>query len=159
MRTHGNAKERTARRLLAIAMLAKGMRGVDVAKALGMTPRTIYKWKKLYAEGGEDAILAKPGQGQKPKLTEQQRQDLIGRLLAGPQTEGFSTDVWTSPRIAEVTKRHYNVEYHVNYIPSLMKSLGFSCQKPERQARERDEKAISTWKRKDWPRIKKKRAG
>jgi hypothetical protein len=38
-----------------------------------------------------------------------------------------------------------------------MGSLGFSCQRPERRAIERDEKDIRLWKRVHWPEIKKKR--
>lgn len=33
--------------------------------------------------------------------------------------------------------------------------LGWSCQKPERRALQRDEEAIARWKRYTWPRIKK----
>jgi len=36
-----------------------------------------------------------------------------------------------------------------------MHSLGWSVQKPERRALERDEQQIVRWKREEWPRIKK----
>ena len=45
--------------------------------------------------------------------------------------------------------------YHRDHIGRLLHSLGWSVQKPERRALERDEEAIARWKRKDWPRIKK----
>jgi hypothetical protein len=38
-----------------------------------------------------------------------------------------------------------------------MKSLGFTVQKPERQAQERDNEAVARWIERDWRRIKKKR--
>jgi hypothetical protein len=34
--------------------------------------------------------------------------------------------------------------------------MGWSCQKPERRARERDEEAIAAWRKNDWLRIKKR---
>src|SRR4030067_585429 len=34
---------------------------------------------------------------------------------------------------------------------------GWSCQKPERRARERDEDAIKQWREKRWPHIKKRK--
>ena len=46
-----------------------------------------------------------------------------------------------------------------NFIASrarLLHDFGFSCQKPERRALERDEARIEQWKRKDWPRVKKR---
>jgi transposase len=40
----------------------------------------------------------------------------------------------------------------------LVGRLGWSLQRPERQARERDEEAIARWVAYEWPRIKKGRA-
>ena len=40
-------------------------------------------------------------------------------------------------------------------IGRLLKSLGWSWQKPTKRALERDEKKIEKWKEEDWPRIKK----
>jgi hypothetical protein len=37
-----------------------------------------------------------------------------------------------------------------------MRSLGFSVQKPERQARERNESVLRDWIARDWKRIKKR---
>jgi hypothetical protein len=36
-----------------------------------------------------------------------------------------------------------------------MHSLGWTAQKPERRALERDEDKIERWKQEDWPRVKK----
>jgi len=41
----------------------------------------------------------------------------------------------------------------------LLGASGFSCQRPERRAIERDEQAIARWKRAVWPALKKRRAG
>ncbi len=71
---------------------------------------------------------------------------------------GYPTDLWTCPRIAQVIHRRFGIRYHVDYLPRLLTSLGFSCQKPERRAIERDEPAIARWMQRDWKRIKKKPA-
>jgi hypothetical protein len=44
-------------------------------------------------------------------------------------------------------------------VHRLLRSLGFSAQKPERLARERDDEAIAMFRKKTWPAIKKKRDG
>jgi transposase len=54
----------------------------------------------------------------------------------------------------EVIQRHFDVRYHVDHIPRLLASLGWSCQKPQKRAIERDEEAISRWVQRDWARIK-----
>ncbi len=52
------------------------------------------------------------------------------------------------------------VNFAVRYKPSgvwhVLRGMGWSCQKPERRARERNEQAIATWRHEDWPHIKKR---
>ena len=81
----------------------------------------------------------------------------MARLLKGAKANGFPTDLWTCPRIAQVIEARYGVHYHVDHIVRLMASLGFSAQKPEKQAAERDEERIARWVALDWLRIKKSR--
>ena len=49
----------------------------------------------------------------------------------------------------------FGVRYHPDHIGRLMHTLGWTPQKPERRALERDEEEIERWKQEDWPRIKK----
>jgi len=46
--------------------------------------------------------------------------------------------------------------YHVDSLPRFLCALGFSCQRPQKQALERDEKVVARWVGRDWPRIKEK---
>lgn len=67
---------------------------------------------------------------------------------------GYPTALWTCPRIAELIRRQFKVRYHAAHVSRLLRALGFSPQRPERQARERDEAAILGWVREVWPRVK-----
>jgi transposase len=75
-------------------------------------------------------------------------------LLKGPLAHGYRTNLWTTTRMAEVIEREYGVNYHRDHVGRLMHSLGWTHQRPETRALERDEEAIQRWKRKDWPRVK-----
>lgn len=57
--------------------------------------------------------------------------------------------------VRDMIGRLFDVDYHPHYIPRLLRKLGWSPQKPEQRARERDELAIARWRRADWPRLKK----
>jgi transposase len=57
--------------------------------------------------------------------------------------------------VAALIEREFGVSYHVDHVWKVLRRLGWSCQKPERRARERDEAAIRRWRESDWPRIKK----
>ena len=107
--------------------------------------------------GGVKALAAKPVPGRPPKLDLAQRQRLGQLLLKGPAHFGYHTQLWTLERIAEVIERTFDVTYDPSQVWRILLDLGWSCQKPESRARERDERAIERWRKVDWPRIKKSR--
>ena len=156
MNTSRTTAERERQRRQAVALDKQGCSAAQIARQLGVTSRTVRRWRQAYRRRGEAGLHVKKAPGAKPKLNAYQRHGLRRRLLAGASTQGFATDLWTCPRIARLIEQHYGVQYHVDHIPYVMKSLGFSVQKPECSARERDEAAIQRWIERDWPRIKKR---
>jgi transposase len=84
-----------------------------------------------------------------------QQRRLVRLLLKGPLAHGYRTNLWTTARIAELITREFGVTYHRDHVGRLMHRLGWSHQKPETRAAERNEEAIDRWKREDWPRVKK----
>jgi len=57
--------------------------------------------------------------------------------------------------VAELIEKHFGVRYHPGHVWHLLRGMGWSSQKPERRARERNEEAIRRWRQEDWPRIRK----
>jgi transposase len=139
-----------------MALIAEGHSDAEIARLLKTSRVSVGRWRKALRRRGAQALDAKPVPGRPSRLSPQQRRGLVARLLRGALAHGFPTELWTCRRIAEVIHSQYGVHYHVDAIPRLMASLGFSCQKPERQAIERDEAAIRQWVQHDWPRIKKR---
>ena len=155
MRPKGTSKELERRRLRAMKLLKTGQRAKDIAHILGVTPGAISQWKKRYQRDGPAALKANPHPGAKPKLTARHRQKLARLLLKGPSKHGYATELWTLKRVAQVIRKHFGVQYDPSGVWHVLRGMGWSCQKPERRARERDEAAIQRWRSKDWPRIKK----
>lgn len=156
MRTPENGKEAERRRAQALTLARQGLSSVRIGQALGIDPRTVRRWKARFKRMGARGLKSGHAPGACCRLTKQQRHGLAQRLVAGAMAQGFTTDLWTCPRIALLIERQYQVRYHVDHIPRLMRSLGFSVQRPERQARERDETAIRGWIARDWKRVKKR---
>jgi len=159
MRTHGSAEDLEQRRRKAVALLDQDCSPQEVAKRLGVSLRSVFRWRKAVADGGAAALAAVPHPGRASFLSEDQQEDLVERLVEGAQSQGFDSDLWTCPRVKLLIERLYGVSYHVDHVARLLRGLGFTPQKPTRRALERDEQAIETWIRKDWPRIKKRRCG
>jgi transposase len=156
MRTPGTPQELERQRFRAIALLEAGHRPGEVAKRLGVSPTAVSQWKMIYQRAGPDGLKAKRHPGPKPKLTPAQHHKLERLLLKGPVAHGYSTDLWTLRRVAEVIERHFGVHYDLSGVWHVLHGMGWSCQKPEHRARERDEEAIASWRQQDWPRIKKR---
>lgn len=156
MRPQGNPKELERRRQRAISLLQEEYQPVDVAKMLGVDRRSVRRWKASHRKKGQKGIQAKPAPGRPPKLDRNNLRKLEKALLKGSQRAGFPTDLWTCPRVAQLIYSIFGIKYHVDHIGRLLHTLGWSPQKPERRAIERNETRIKEWIKVDWPRIKKK---
>lgn len=151
--------EATKKRLRAGRMLLKGKGCAEVALAVGVARQTVYTWKALLDEGGIDALRAVLSRGRPARLDEAQLRGLRAAVLQKPSEHGFGTELWTLKRVGVLIKRMYGVEFGQTQIWRILGALGFSVQKPEKRAIERDEDAVRQWKRRTWPALKKKPSG
>jgi len=156
MSTTTTSADKIVRRRVAVEFLGKGMSMADVALVLGVSLSSVKRWKKAFRLGGAAALEPKPSPGRPSKLTSPQRERLRQRLLAGPRAAGFPTELWTCARVAELVRREFDVSYHPDHLGRILHDLGFSPQKPQRRAAERNEPAIERWRSHNWPRIKKR---
>lgn len=157
MRPHGSPAELERRRRRGLELLKAGLSITGVAHRLGCSHSSVILWRDVVRRRGLAALAAKPAPGRPPKLTAAQRRRLPQLLVRGAAAWGFETDLWTTSRIATVIQRAFGARLHRAQVGRLLAGLGWSCQKPERRALERDEAAIARWKRYRWVAIKKKR--
>ena len=154
-RPEGSAKELERRRHRAMRLLDEGRSLGEVAEFVGCHASSVMRWRDARAREGAKGLKVRKASGRPRKLSEAQAERLLELLLDGSVAQGYRTELWTTQRIAEVIEAHFGVRYHRDHVGRLMKSLGWSCQKPERRALERDEEAIERWKRETWPEAKK----
>jgi transposase len=146
------------RRRQAVRLFAKGCPPPEVARRLGVARQVAYRWQDIWRKGGIQALASKGPAGPKSKLTAAQMHKVTRELLAGPAAHGYKTNLWTLPRVAALIEKLTGVCYHPGHVWRLLGASGFSCQRPERRAIERDERAIRRWQRVQWPALKKKPA-
>lgn len=147
------------RRIEGVKLLRAGkMRQAEIAQHLGVSEAAVSQWKKKLSAEGEEALQPRQATGRPPKLDDEAKQSLLKILDTGARASGFPTEQWTQARIKQIIKQEFGVSYHQNYISYLLHDLGWSVQKPDPRAMERDEELIQAWLSKDWPRIKKSAA-
>jgi len=159
MRPFGSPEQLQERRKRAINLLKEGVPPVEVARRLKVDRRSVRRWSSTYRRCGTQGILAKPAAGRPSRLSEVKKRRLAQWLARGAQSAGFSTDLWTCPRVSTLIRERWGISYHVDHVCRILRSMGWSPQRPARVAVERDEERIRTWVRVDWPRIKKKPIG
>ncbi|QDT68774.1 hypothetical protein MalM25_16990 [Planctomycetes bacterium MalM25] len=147
MRPQGSAAELEARRRRAAACFQAGESVRTVAERIGVDRSSAKRWRRVWREGGEDALAAKPHPGGKCKLTDEQLDELVELVIAGPREAGFPTDLWTCARVAKVIQDRFGVEYDRRHLAKLLRRLGFSPQKPRKVAREQDPEAVEHWRK------------
>lgn len=155
---HRDAATLEERRLNGLALLRTGLPQAEIARRLGVTQVAVSHWKSALDRGGPTALRALPRSGRPPLVPREQLAKLPDLLAKGALAYGFSTDLWTIPRIVKVAEAEWGVRYSETALWRILKRHGLSWQRPRRQAREKDLRAVENWRRHSWPRYKKKPA-
>jgi len=151
------AEELERRRRLGVQRVLEGRSQAEVARFLGVTRSAVCKWVEA-SRAGPEGLSAKAGRGRPRKLS-RQREEQVLRWFRKPATSfGFSNELWTAPRVAEVIRRKWKVQFHPRYINQWLAERRITPQKPRRQPRQRDDEAIRHWVRYVWPHVKNERA-
>lgn len=145
-------KELEARRRKAAEYFKHGKTKYWVAKRFKVSFTASGEWHKRWK--GDSLEARKPGQ--KEKLSPEQKKGLSKMILKNPTFYGYDTQLWTLDRITSCVKKEFEITYRPRSLSHMLHMLGFSCQKPERRARERNEKKIAEWKKQMWPALLKK---
>jgi len=143
------------RRFEAARLLKQGVWPAEVARRLGVSRQSIHRWQQRLAQEGRRGLRKVGRAGRPPKLTPADVRWLKRALTAGPEAHGYELGLWTLKRVAQLIETQFGVRYTQPRVWQILRGLGWSCQRPTGQARERDEAAIRRWKRVEWPRLKK----
>ena len=146
---------REERRKQAWKLKQQGWQQNQIAEALGVSEGAVSQWMKKAEEGGEETLLAHPAPGVPPRMTAEQHAQMPGLLAKGAESYGFRGDVWTARRVAKVIEQTFGIRYSRDHVGKLLRRYGWSRQKPEERATQRNEEAIREWNETRWPALKK----
>lgn len=159
MRPRGSADLLEDRRRRALALVDEGLSLNEVGRRIGCSASSVKRWRDARRRGGQKALKVRFSPGRPPKLSRTQGRQLISVLLEGAMASGYATQLWTTARVAEVIWKRFRVRYHRDHVGRLLHSLGWSPQKPQKKALERNQAEIRRFLRRDWPALKKTPSG
>jgi len=144
------------RRMRAAELFRRGRRPAEVGRELGVSIQSASVWYQRWSAGGKKALRAAGRAGRLPRLDADDLARVERALAKGPTANGFATELWTLPRVAEVIERVTGVRYHPGHVWRILRvQLGWTRQRPARRAVERDDAAIERWAKEQWPKVKK----
>jgi transposase len=149
-------------RTRAVECVQAGEPAVDVARAIGVRPESVYRWLASYRAGGWHALRAKPIPG-RPRILDGKAMQWIYQTVVtkDPRQLKFPYALWTRKIIGEVIAEKFGVQLSLKSIGKLLAQLGLSVQRPLHRAFEQDATLVQRWLKTEYPKIAKaaKKAG
>jgi len=152
MRPYGTSEQLRKRREQALELLKQGNSVKQVARKMSVSERSVERWRR---EVTHPRKKSERPPGKPSYLTEVQLKKLEIELLRGAYAHGYSEDYWTLERVGHVIWTLFKVRYETSGVWRLLTRMGWSSQKVQRLAIQRDEESVVNWKSRVWPRIKK----
>jgi transposase len=144
------------RRLRAGKLFDRGLSQGEVSRRLGVHRQSVSRWHQAWRRQGTQALRKAGRAGRKPRLRPEDLERLARGLKEGPEALGYGTGLWTTERVADLIEQGTGHKFHPGHVWRILRSLGWSCQRPTGRATQRDEPAIRRWKRVRWPELKKR---
>jgi len=147
------------RRMKAARLIHQGLSQSEVARRVNVHRQSVSRWAKEIEASGITGLKKAGRAGRKPLLSDTDLRKVESKLKQGAQARGYTTELWTTSRVADLIEQECGIRYHPAHVWRLLQGLGWSCQRPGKRALERDEQKIERWKKQRWPKLKKNLRG
>ena len=117
------------RRRKAISLFENGMTQSKIAMTVNVSRQSVSRWVRAFRREGVDGLRSRPKSGRPPKLTEDQKKELIGFL--GTMVGHSKGRPVSSAAIAELIHDQFGIEFHKHHIPRLLRALKKSLHRLE----------------------------
>ena len=141
------SEARVARRLLAIANALDGMSREDAARSAGMDRQTLRDWVIRYNAYGLDGLADQWGDGRPPRLSPEEKGELVAIVLAGPDQEASGISAFTREDLVRICQERFGKRLHVTSMGRILRELGLSRQKARPSHPEKDPAAQAAFKK------------
>ena len=131
-RSSPNARQ--VRRAQALLWLHEKHTANAVAQRLGMSWRTIQRWKRQYQEQAQDSVLVRIQEGQHPgrwpKQLQLAQKEIERVWRRDPRRYGFRARNWTVPMLRCLIHRHSKIAVSRSTVRRALRSLRYRYKRP-----------------------------
>ena len=112
------------RRIAAAQDLLNGVSQSQVARQFNVSRTTASRWHRSIVQKGVEGLRKRRATGRPSRLTAHQIEAIRSMYAEGALAYGFSTDRWTSGRLAEAIERKFGIRYDQDHVGRLMHKFG-----------------------------------
>ena len=137
------------RRLSAKAYFEQRKGDSEIARLLGVTRQAVHGWRLDWAADKVGGLRSSGPSGPKPKLTLEEKRDLIvGALEGDPRTKSFRGNAWTLPGLVGYIEHATGQKYAPASISRILHGLGYRCRGRPSRAHGRGGAVKDHWQKK-----------
>jgi transposase len=141
-----------SRRLLSLAAVRDGMNRTEAARIGGMDRQTLRDWVHRFNAHGLDGLRNSWSKGPEPRLSAEQRAEIIQLVETGPDRVVHGVVRWRRIDLQRVIHERFGIAYHERTIGKLLKTLGFSHISARPRHPAQDQHTIEAFKKTSLPR-------
>ena len=143
-------------RLKAVAAVENGKTHEEAGALFGIARGTVTKWIQIKKKDGVEGLRShQRGRPPAPRLKGHQAATVV-RIITDkcPEQIKLPFVLWTREAVQMLIERRYRIHLSITTIGRYLHAWGFTPQKPQRRAYEKDDKEVKLWLTKEYPRIK-----
>lgn len=114
-----------ARRMLALALVLEGHSRTEAARLCGMDRQTLRDWVHRYNEQGLPGLSNHVAPGAKPRLSDEQTQEVARWVREGPSLAEHGVVRWRRIDLARLIHQRFDVHLAERSVGALLRRLGF----------------------------------
>jgi len=136
------------RRRVVHAVINEGMSISKAARVFGVWRTSVHAWLDLYRKAGEEGRVPKrPGRPKGGGYLKGWQAGVIVNIIKDrtPDQLKLPFALWTREAVRDLIYDKFGVWYAVRSVGDLLDRWGFTAQKPQRRASERDDAQIRRW--------------
>ena len=106
----------------AAGLFEQGVTPAEIARQVGVSHQIVSDWRAVWRQSGRAGLRGAGRAGRRPKLGAEQLDQVEVALANGPEANGYTTDLWTLKRVAEVIEHVSGVAYHPAHVWHLLRN-------------------------------------
>lgn len=125
-------------RLHVLLHVLRGASSYELAHFYGHSPRTIQYWVHRLLSSGIAGLWDGEHPGRPGQLSRLDQEKLRNEIRRSPRELGYEQNIWDGPLLSHHLRKDYGIILSVRQCQRLFHQMGFTLQRPRRQACEAD---------------------